>query len=162
MSISRVRTRVASSDWCASRNVVSVISSFFCSSIHLTSPSGPRSSSICFTPGFTGEANLGTVGASKSFLFLASGSLTMMLPIYLSTFVALSCELCIWNSSGDSSIKRVWHRPAWKVGWAIMLLRNAVFVFTPRIRISLMARCILRTAPSKVRSSVVILTSRLS
>ena len=45
------RMRVASSDWCASRIVVSVSSTRFCSSIHLAKPSAPSSSSFCFVPG---------------------------------------------------------------------------------------------------------------
>ncbi len=40
-SMSRVRTRVASSDWCASRNVVSVNRTARCCSTHLDSPAAP-------------------------------------------------------------------------------------------------------------------------
>ena len=43
-SMSWVRIRVASSDWWASRKVVSVSSRRFCSRIHARSPSGPSSS----------------------------------------------------------------------------------------------------------------------
>ena len=45
-----MRTRVAISDWCASRNVVSVISSRFCERVHCANPSGPSSSSNCRVP----------------------------------------------------------------------------------------------------------------
>ena len=49
-SSSRVRMRVASSDWCASRHVVSVSSSPSCARTRLANPSGPLHSSTCFQP----------------------------------------------------------------------------------------------------------------
>ena len=45
-----VRMRVASSDWCASRNVVSVISRRFCDVVHSANFAGPSSSSSCRVP----------------------------------------------------------------------------------------------------------------
>ena len=50
LTMSRVRIRVESSDWCASLMVVSVMSSFFCSSTHLEKASGPLVSSRCLRP----------------------------------------------------------------------------------------------------------------
>jgi len=47
---SYVLTRVASSDWCASRNVVSISSSCLCCRTALASPSGPFSSSTSRQP----------------------------------------------------------------------------------------------------------------
>ena len=49
-SRSKVRKRVAISDWWASRMVVSVISSFFCLRAHSASPSGPFSSRMSRLP----------------------------------------------------------------------------------------------------------------
>ena len=66
------------------------------------------------------------------------------------------------NSSGVSSMNLVWHRPDKNTGWVRMLLRKDMLVLTPRMRISAMARSILRAVPSKVLSKVVILTRRLS
>src|SRR5690606_39435493 len=45
-----VRTRVASSDWCASRKVVSVTPTVPDERIHCANPSGPSSVSFCFDP----------------------------------------------------------------------------------------------------------------
>jgi hypothetical protein len=48
---SYVRTRVASSDWCASRIVVSVNISRFCFRTHSANFSAPSSVSLSFVPG---------------------------------------------------------------------------------------------------------------
>ncbi len=48
--MSIVRIRVASSDWCPSRIVVSVSRRRSCASIQAASPSAPSRSSTCFDP----------------------------------------------------------------------------------------------------------------
>ena len=50
-SMSKDRTRVASSDWCASRNVVSVTSNFFCLTVHWANFRAPISKSNWRVPG---------------------------------------------------------------------------------------------------------------
>ena len=52
LTMSRVRRRVESSDWCASRIVVSVMSSFFWFSTQSFTASGPSVSSRNFRPSF--------------------------------------------------------------------------------------------------------------
>ena len=49
-TMSRVRMRVESRLWCASRMVVSVTSSFFCSITQRLTASGPSVSSSSFSP----------------------------------------------------------------------------------------------------------------
>ena len=51
---SRVRTRVASSDWCASRKVVSVTATGFCSRSDRANASGPCASSAWRVPSGAG------------------------------------------------------------------------------------------------------------
>lgn len=51
-----VRIRVASSDWCASRNVVSVTPTAGVSRIQRAKPSGPNSISFCLLPAGGGAA----------------------------------------------------------------------------------------------------------
>ena len=72
-SSSRVRMRVASSDWCASRHVVSVRSSPSCARTALAKPSGPSRSSTCFQP--AGGAPAGAAGATGS---MTDGGLATM------------------------------------------------------------------------------------
>ena len=48
--MSRVRTRVASNDWCASRQVVSVSSRPWLCRTAFANPSGPSSVSTCLRP----------------------------------------------------------------------------------------------------------------
>ena len=61
MSRPVVRNRVASSDWCASRNVVSVTPTAFESRIQRANPSGPSSVSRCLDP-LGGGDDRSTVG----------------------------------------------------------------------------------------------------
>ena len=116
-SRSWLRTRVASSDWCASRMVVSVKRSPFCSRTQAASPSGPRASRMSRVPGGGGEARstFGT-GASRSSLgrsgFWTPGEpLTITSPIQESSFVARSCFRAETSSSGCRSMKEVSARP---------------------------------------------------
>ena len=59
-----MRTRVASSDWCASRNVVSVTPTYGDSRSHRANPAGPSSTSFCFEPG-AGCASFGSFGSLR-------------------------------------------------------------------------------------------------
>ena len=111
MSVERIR--VASSDWCASRMVVSVISSLRCASIQSATARGPSASSICFSPAGGGvDGTVGARGGSAS----AGGRgrpatsglpLTVMSPMKVSSFVARSRRRRKSNSSGVSSMNRV-------------------------------------------------------
>ena len=86
-----------------------------------------------------------------------------MLPRYLSTLVARSVGL-----GGGEQLRGVVDElgvapsRTRTPGGVRMLLRKDMLVLTPRMRISAMARSILRAVPSKVLSKVVILTRRLS
>ena len=64
--MSNVRTRVASSDWCASRIVVSVSSSGFCLSTHAQNFSGPSASRRVRVPGGGASASFGNFGTTGS------------------------------------------------------------------------------------------------
>ena len=70
-----VRSRVASSDWWASRKVVSVISSGFCSSTHCANFSGPSSCSICRVPGRRGRLTSQRRGTGAGPCVLSAGFL---------------------------------------------------------------------------------------
>ena len=65
-AMSWVRMRVASSDWCPSRIVVSVTSARVCARIHSANFSGPSRSSVCLVPSGTGPSMNGTIGAAAS------------------------------------------------------------------------------------------------
>ncbi len=65
--MSNERMRVASSDWCASRIVVSVNSTWLCAFIQRASPFGPSRSRICLDPSTTISGSYsGTTGAMAS------------------------------------------------------------------------------------------------
>ena len=72
-----MRTRVASSDWCASRQVVSVRCTRRFSLSQRTSPSGPRWSRICLVPGGGGAFMIaaGRCGTGGSVFSIAGGGL---------------------------------------------------------------------------------------
>ena len=110
--MSWVRMRVASSDWCASRSVVSVSSTDCCASIHSASPRGPRSSRIWRLPGGGGgRLSFGSRGSGTGPCHarpLTSGlPLTMTSPMKPSSRVARSRRLGHWNSSGVWSMNLV-------------------------------------------------------
>ena len=162
--MSYVRTRVASSDWCASRNVVSVISSRFCSVVHAAKPSGPSSCKSCRVPFGAAEASCG--GATAAFnRFGTAFPATCGLPFtitsarYPSSFVARSCRGTKWNSALVSSSHRVLTFPAWKSGWFTTFSRNRMFVFTPRTRNSRRHRSILWQVCANSRPHAVVFTS---
>ena len=107
-----VRMRVASSDWCASRMVVSVTSSRVCARIHWANFSGPISSSACLVP-WGGVATSLSGGCTKARDTVWAASLvsglpfTVTFPMKLKSRVARSLRGVNANSSGVSSMKRV-------------------------------------------------------
>ncbi len=167
-SRSWLRTRVASSDWCASRMVVSVKRSPFRSRAQAASPSGPRASSTSRLPGGGGEARStrGT-GASRSSLgrsgFWTPGEpFTTTSPIQESSFEPRSFFWAERSSSGWRSMKEVSARPWRKSGWVTTFSRKGMLVFTPRIRNSCRERCMMRADSWKVSPQVQTFTSRES
>ena len=64
--------RVASSDWCASRIVVSVTSSPLCARTAAAQPSGPLSSSTPFQPSSGLPVRCGKTGVTGLFLLLGA------------------------------------------------------------------------------------------
>ena len=163
LSMSRVRRRVLSRDWCASRIVVSVMSSFFWPRTQSLTASGPSVSSRNLSPSCFEISRCGFGKRGVSYWWRsASGLLTWMLAMYLSTRVARSRDSVNSNSSGVSSMNFVWHLPAMNVGCVRMFVTNGMFVFTPRTCSSLMARVALRQTAGKVQSQLVTLTSRES
>ena len=158
LTMSRVRIRVDSRLWWASRMVVSVSSSFFCPSTQFFTASGPSASKSCLRPGPSGSLASGKRGMSYWWRS-ASGLATWISEIYRRTRVARSRESMISNSSGVSSINLVWHWPLTNTGCARILVTKGILVLTPRTRTSLMARADLRQAAAKVRSQLVTFTS---
>ena len=73
--MSRVRIRVDSRDWWASRMVVSVMSSFFWSSTHSLTASGPLLSSSCLRPS-CGHLALGLGSGGVVLVALGVGGLS--------------------------------------------------------------------------------------
>ncbi len=61
-TMSKLRMRVASSDWWASRMVVSVTSTRRCSRIHAAKPCGPSLSNSCLAPSAGAAAKRGASG----------------------------------------------------------------------------------------------------
>ena len=117
-SISLVRMRVAKSDWCASRMVVSVSSTRFSERIQAANFSAPISLNLSRVPGGGGcVVSMRGKGAASGFASLArrrfnSGlPLTAISPMKRSSFVARSRRFMKRKSSGVSSMKRVMHSP---------------------------------------------------
>ena len=112
-SMSKLRTRVAMSDWWASRKVVSVMSRRFCFSVHSANFFGPSSSSRSRVPLGSGVARsvLGSGAGSKDLAGLypleCGLPLTMTLPRKLSSLVARSLRLRKAKSSGVVSMSVV-------------------------------------------------------
>ena len=108
------RIRVASSDWCASRMVVSVISSRFSPSIQSATALGPSRSSICFSPSgavwLTSGGGAGGCTSAASLVRPATSGfpLTLMSPMNVNSFVARSRLRLKSNSSGVWSMNFVW------------------------------------------------------
>ena len=144
-SMSRVRTRVANSDWCASRNVVSVTARVFCSRSTCAQRSGPSLVSNCFDPAGTGRFRMSADGSfTRGWIIVAFSSpfglLTLTSARYCSSLVPRSAGMRWTSSSGRSSMKDVVTWPARKSGSVMTASRNGMFVDTPRIRNSVSAR----------------------
>ena len=148
--------RVAISDWCASRMVVSVTSTRSSSSIHWAKAAGPRRSSNCLVPsGATAGNPEGTIGAwawaGGTGRPAASGlPFTVTSAMKRSNRVARSRRRGKAKSSGVSSMKRVVTSPERNAGWLMTFSRNARLVATPRMRNSRNARSMRSTATSAV------------
>jgi hypothetical protein len=156
--------RVANSDWCASRRVVSVSSKRVCWRVHSANFSGPSSSSSCLVPLGGGVESCGGTGMGfkcAGFGLPATSLLpfTAISPRYVSSFVARSRRCVNWNNSGVSSRKLVVASPRWNVSLFTTFSRNGTFVFTPRMRNSRRARSMRWHACSKYRPHAVTLTS---
>ena len=121
--MSRVRTRVARSDWWASRNVVSVKSNGSCSRTHRENASAPISRNFCREPG--GGAPGSARGARGSGATASPGGratpgkpLTVISAAYVNSRIARFWRTGNRNSSGFSSMNRVVQLPARKSGLA--------------------------------------------
>lgn len=161
--------RVANSDWCASRIVVSVISTCFCSRIHCAKRSAPRSCRRSRVPGGgasprwqSGKRAGPGIGLGAARPFISALPLTVTSPRNSSSLVARSRRGVNWNSSGVLSMKRVVHFPEVNSGWAMTFSRNARLLDTPRMRNSRKARSMRALASLGVWPQAVTLTSRES
>ena len=116
---SRVRTRVASSDWCASRNVVSVTARADCSRSARANPAGPSARSRSRLP--AGGAAVRSIAGSllpgeTETGFSPYGRLTVTSPSQFSSFVARSRDGWLVSRCGRSSMNDVLRSPARKRG----------------------------------------------
>ena len=117
------RTRVASSDWWASRQVVSITSSGWCSRTALANAAGPCASKSCRQP--SGGAPAGTAGTSGTMLAGGSavpsgvmGPLTITSPRNLSSRMPRLRRRGNRNSLGVLSMNEVSILPSRKRSWA--------------------------------------------
>ena len=163
--MSSVRSRVASSDWCASRIVVSVISRLGWESIHFVRPLIPSFFQRSRLPA-GGDVNEGTLGSAAGSDRVALGRpLTSSLPLTIvsaknfNIFVARSRRIGKSTNSGVWSINRVVASPAKNVGWFTNRTKNGMFVFTPRIRNSRKQRSIRADASFSDRPRAVTFTN---
>jgi len=161
--------RVASSDWCASRIVVSVSSTRCWALIHCAKVPGPRLLSSSRVPAGAGcvRSQAGLTGAGSGKLgkvrpFISGWPLTLTSPRYFSSLVARSRRGATLSSSGVWSMKRVVHSPLLNCGCAITFSRKARLVATPRMRNSRSERSMRAIASSELAPQAVTLTSRLS
>src|SRR5580692_3297268 len=95
--MSSVRRRVASSDWWASRMLVSVSSTRCCCSIHCANCAGPSSSSFCLVPGsgcgsVPGGRRTGAKAPGCGRPLVSALPLTMVAPMKLRMRLARSLE----------------------------------------------------------------------
>ncbi len=168
--MSKLRIRVASSDWWASRNVVSVTNSRSCSRTQRLNFSAPIALNLSRLPSGTWRAggvsplDGATSGGlrpplAKSRRGTSGCPLTITSPRYASSLVARSWRWGRWNSSGVSSMKHVVTPPARNAGCVMRLSRNGMFVLTPRTRNSSRLRFIRRAASRKRRPWAVTFTS---
>ncbi|OUD85183.1 hypothetical protein BC477_12280 [Clavibacter michiganensis subsp. michiganensis] len=149
---SRVRTRVASSDWCASRNV-SVTARAVCARRASAKPRGPSSRSRWRIPRRRlPEVDVGQlVDGPHDRGARPFGWLTVTSASQLRIFVPRSFDTLLRTSPGRSSMKEVLMSPAWKSGSSSTPWRKGMFVETPRIRNSARARLARVTAAGKSR-----------
>lgn len=144
--------------------VVSVIRSFFCSRIHLESPSAPSFMNRSREPAGRGtvQSTSGTrasiISADLRGLAMPAEPFTMTSPRKLSTLVARSFFSLMARSSGCFSMNDVSQVPARKTGWVTTFSRNGILVFTPRTRNSWRERFMMWAASSKVSPHEVTLT----
>ena len=140
------RTRVASSDWWASRKVVSVTATAVWLRSACAKRSGPSSSSSCFDPDGGGVCSSCLVSAgslSRAIRVVRHspfGLLTATPARYLSSLVPRSAGIRWVSSCGRSSMNDVVARPARKSGSEMTASRKPMLVEMPRIRISFYAR----------------------
>ena len=165
-SMSYVRTRVASSDWCASRNVVSVSSSRFC----CVRPRGePLRPELVEQLARAARRRAGDRAAEPARLRSVRGTrLARHLGIAVDDDVGRG-RSAAWsrgpargakrNSAGVSSRNVVVALPAWKVGLLTTFSRNGMLVLTPRMRNSRSARSMRWQACGNSRPQAVIFTS---
>ncbi len=160
-----MRKRVASSDWWASRKVVSVISRRSCARIHVANPAGPSSRSRSRLP--VGSSGRGvTAGMWGTGVWVGTGRstasgfpFTRTSAMNESSRVARSRRGRKRKSSGVSSTKRVVYSPARNDRWAMRASRNGRLVFTPRMRNSRSARSIRRVHSSWLGAQAVTFSS---
>ena len=159
------RMRVASSDWCASRMVVSVMSTRSCASIHFAKPSAPSSSSFCFVPGGGALATF-TLGRRASTMlfgfrrpFTSGLPLTMVSPMNERMRVARSRFFSHLKSSGVSSMNLVVYSAVANFGCVMTWSRKRRLVDTPRMRNSHNARCMRAMASTGFGAHAVTFTS---
>ncbi len=112
--MSRVRMRVANSDWCASRMLVSVSRTAFCSRIHAANFSGPSCLSKGRNPAWTGGVPASTgrrggpnVPAGAVRPRISGLPCTVVSPMNCSSLVAVSLRAVKRNSLASVSMKRV-------------------------------------------------------
>ncbi|MPM80538.1 hypothetical protein SDC9_127585 [bioreactor metagenome] len=163
--MSYVRIRVASSDWWASRKVVSVTSSRSEARSAAANFSGPSSSSCWRKPTGTGVRRSIFGSLVRGWTVIGDspcGLFTVTSASQVSTLVPRSSEVRAFSSAGRSSMKAVEISPARKSGSSSTAWRKGMLVATPRIRNSASARRARATAWSRSRPRVVSFTSRES
>jgi hypothetical protein len=165
-TMSAVRMRVAKSDWCASRSVVSVTRTRGSSRIQRANAVGPSSRRRSRDPAGSGTSGSATGRRGRTWVrsgtvrpFMSGWPLTVTSPRKCSRRVARSRRRARLNSVGVESMKRVVTLPAPKSGWLMTFSTNCRLVATPRIRNSRKARSIRRIASPAVGAHAVTFTS---
>ena len=126
-----MRTRVASSDWCASRNVVSVTARAVCARRARAKPAGPSSRSRCRDPAGAGafRSIFGSLSSGSAVSGRGPlGRLTVTSASQFSIFVPRSFDARPRKSSGRSSMNEVLTLPAMKSGSSSTACRNGMLV----------------------------------
>mmetsp|Transcript_9721 Transcript_9721/g.24162 ORF Transcript_9721/g.24162 Transcript_9721/m.24162 type:complete len:219 (-) Transcript_9721:1442-2098(-) len=167
LSMSMVRMRVASRDWCASRMVVSVSSTPLCARTALAQPSAPSRSYTLRHPILEGPAASMRGGTGCTLAGGGpvapgwSGPLTTISARYMSSLEERSepWPSKLNRSRAFFSMKLVLHSPSRNSGWRSTFSRNEMLVLMPRIWNSLSARCIFCAACGKVGALAMTLAS---